>query len=1155
MDDDDILRYSTTSELLKDNTFEAEMLMELHTFHDYKERLLHRLRNEERDLRQIIKLQKELIQEYGVSISQQDETKISGINLDIQDIENNLIENISARGFHDKAHMKMPIYSSGSATNLLAELDKELAAATRIASTESDEHRSTLTHSFAQSRQNYFKIPNSETIIEKLRDCDDFDSYFSNYPIPTMISANIFDSSSFPTEQILQVIDDFTQKRRMDFLNVFLAELRKNASFSAVLEKISSIKSSYELTKVCEKYMSPLFGVPRCIYLIYETKTETLVFVKQKVQLRFPVKQGLFQKSLFQQIPLYIERDNPEFSQTDKSILQASKNAYVLPVLNIRSQFIANGLLVLFDFKSDITPVNKLRLSILARYIAIILPQVHKFEEKSLRTDTFKNAIDNFVSLCKTNNISTIVSNITVSFASFFKCENVKLYKVNRKNHTYAEFTRYETFGKEYSFDTGIVGLAITTRKPQNVAKPQFHGSYNSEVDCFDENSFSSSLLACPIYDDTGETHWVIALYNKNNSLSFSSLDQETLRVMCDHMLPVLESSFKNEKLKKTVNNSKKNLAKSEVIFDVISSLKNLNDIQSLVLKMKQSFLEQTKFKNITLYLKDKFRNELISFDSKNIDIIDLNTDLPEAECVKAGRIIDNWDPETDRGYIVFPIRDSTCFVVGVVKLKDDVDESASKIIANNHQPQENPSLTHRKRSSLSLISSLSLSLSSSRFPLKDSNHYSYENLSTSDEDEALKMTIATWQKIAGLVIECSGKESLCNRKRNILKLMNNILNSSVLNTSFRVWQEIQFVASNFGSVESNTVKLELPEVKDLVYMKHEKSSEKIVSFLRSLGRMQDTDFSSNNIILKTSNAFNSRRSRIVSAMNDSLLKSIDMTIAEVEEDDTEIIGEFLITAAIDFTKSEEEFIMRLVTKTLHDYGVQKFLTTDREVLDEFVFNIRSMHPNNVFRGWRLAVDHFQFASWLLSNTALLQNLKDTEIAATLLYLLSMYSDPSSFTEDRSIEKRVKYSLESSGLPSPLSALLIASSMTGQDILCNSDERDRHDFLRILEELNSMINHDEFTDVTDACSMLFLVSLKSYMMRESDVTKSWIHNRMLEEIPYKEADIKIEMMSDILELERDTVSIPIIDSIVQFDSTIEFLKERMLMNYSLAIKR
>ena len=1109
------IRFSSASELLREDTFEAERLMEMHTFKDAKERELQKLKMEEKELQQIIADQKELIGIFGASVGMSSESlsELPMLN-GLQNMDSLYSRSKSARNKYDlEDNEKGTLYPSGSASNLFAELDKELQKQPNREN--SSAHFNTHpSHVFAQSRQNFYQKVPPELVLQSLEQTQNFTQYFQKYPLSIMFYCTLFSEEGLKLSSLSNLVESWDLARRTQFFQAFFQNCRQLAHFRDLIANIYSSTTIFQLTSFCEVQLSRFFDAPRSIFLRYEPETDELVFQKEKISLRFPLKPGIFQRCITSQNPIDTNVSDPEVTIGDRPIIQTNKSIFLMPVLSVVTQYQVDGILCIFDKNGGMVEGDYLTASMVARAIALMIPGLEKHESTSKRIHAFQHAVFNFVSLCTDSEMSAIVEHIITNFSNFFNCESVKLFKVSKSKNTIRELTKFETLEEPLQL-TGIVGSSISQRKMMNITKPQFSEHYDPIVDCFDENAFSSSLLVAPLQDKS-TVYWAVVLYNKKEIPSFTSLDEEALTTICEHMLPILNSAWENKKLKKTIKKSKKQVDQAEALTDVIASLKTPDDLDTMVQRMTKFFRDNSNFTNVSLFVVDRFRNELIDQNSQDIEVIPLNTVHPAAKCAKTGSVVEVESDDNNR-ILYFPALNTCSSVIGVIKLLSLDTLSSNPVVTEKL-------LIPRQSSSLSLLNSFRSSMSSGRL-LSWSNAETGRGSSDEPVDESsLMKMIKMWQRICGSVLEGALKDQYYNRKRKLIEYINSSLYENQFDCSFKVWQEVQILVDDFKPLDASLVDIECPQINDIVFSNTADLTEKTINLLKALSGLNGID----------TKVYQPQRA----ASTNSILTVIE---------DEGVSSAFLSTTAIDILKMNEDIILKGIIQTFQELGVLQFFGANETLALNLVLQIRALHPPKLFHSWRLAVDHFQYAAFLLLSSGFVKMLTEVEMVSILLFLLTLYSDPKGIEGGSDQEKTINFALETSGIFSTVSSFFTACAWTDMALINSLNTEEKAAFWRTMDELEVSGQVDCFVNATPAI-ILCSIARQSILLRETDVAERWSRMKMEESLDPSEKEDLEEMMKIHLQFERDVIVLPMLEEAVKYDPSLSSLITRLNIN-------
>ena len=119
-----------------------------------------------------------------------------------------------------------------------------------------------------------------------------------------------------------------------------------------------------------------------------------------------------------------------------------------MPVLSAHSQFQVEGLLMIFDKIGETHPSDYFTASFIARSLAQVIPSLRILEENKERKIAYKNSVQNYVFLCTSSNLASLIENITSSFCSFFNCEAVRVFKVYHSSYYTQSSDRHSSFSQ-----------------------------------------------------------------------------------------------------------------------------------------------------------------------------------------------------------------------------------------------------------------------------------------------------------------------------------------------------------------------------------------------------------------------------------------------------------------------------------------------------------------------------------------------------------------------------------------------------------------------------------------------------------------------------------------------------------------------------------
>lgn len=1113
-----MIKFSTVSELLREDTFEAERLMELHTLFDYKERQLERLRLEEKELRKIIAAEKEILTAHGASHEMNTESLTEVAPLVERRHGTDIPKSNSARNSFELAE-KPKIQPSGSAGELFDELKEMEKQPMRAGETLSMNKKPN--HTFAQSRQNFFQIPVISNVLQKLMTTKDFPEFFKQFPLALLLVSGFYER--LPVENFLSAFESLSSSVRQSFWTAFFEDMRKCGSFMGIVKRLMQVMKVSELTQLVEEQLVHFYSADRCLFLSYEADDEELVVLRDRMKLRFPVRQGIFSRALTTQQPVEAYLDDPEVAHSDRVIMKHNKHVFIMPVLSVRSQVQVDGLLLVFDKVDGIQRDDYLTTSLIARCISHIISRLRTLEKQEHRRGTFERCVTTYVDLCASSDLKDLVQQIQASFCSFFNCKKVRLFKVCRKKGVLTELLGEHVGQKSFPISTGILGSCVTNNTFINITKPQFSENYDPNVDCSEPDSFSSSLLVGVIPDQSGMPRWAIGLYNKTDQSSFAHLDEESLETICHHLHPLLESAWMGKRLKRKIHKSQKQLAESEALTDVIA-MKSPADVDAMLVRMNKFFRDSMSRSKVILYIVDHFREELCNTDvCSPLDVIPLNSQNPGAECARTGRIIRRANSLNNTEMLFCPILDSSNTVIGVFQLSDV--KLTAKSQAESDTNTAVPVITQPTSSSQAILNSFHSSLSTSRFLVFGnlSGQSSLETLKMKEVDNASLLTmIEKWQKVAGGVLEDAKNHRLFTQKQQLISCISQALFDNLFDNVFRVWQETQFLVDDFDEIGTSDAMIESPVITRVVYANTSELSEKAFQSIRLLQSLNKPP--------------------------ELVKKPRKMGKTFTEEPDS---SDFLLSPTVDLIFMDEASIIQNILSCFKELSIVQYLGLNDHDATLFLLELRRIHPPKSFRSWRLAVDHAQFAAWLMLHTQIGKSLSATEIVSVIMYLLSLYSDPCATMPSVTSGKRTKFTLETGGTFSTLSSFFTACAWCETHIFECLQPEEKMTIWNTIDELELSAQIDAFLNASPAL-LITCIARYSHMMREPVVSMKWVELRMKEELPPELADDVDDVKLFEMAFEKESLLLPMLEEAAKIDPAITAIIERAVTNYDAA---
>jgi hypothetical protein len=701
----------------------------------------------------------------------------------------------------------------------------------------------------------------------------------------------------------------------------------------------------------------------------------------------------------------------------------------------------------------------------------------------------------------------------------------VRLFKVSRKRKIFHGVTQLETIDHVYPLTCGIVGTCIASGAAINTSKPQFDENYCVDVDCYDVNSFSSSLLVRPIADESNAPKWAVALYNKKERTYFTPLDEEGLAVICKHLFPLLSNAWQDKRLKQKITSSKRQLAQAEAVIDVIASLRSPTDLEQMLVLMNKFFRTNTAYSNCELFRVDRFRQELISTPPFSLEIVPLMDDSSIAMCARESRMLEIRNPIYNSDMLFCPILSSSGSVIGVLKLSGANETGVSK-------PKPTIPVVTKSNPALPVLSTFRSSLSSSRLLSASRIRAALENRDSKEEtstETVMKMT-AMWQRVAGSVLEGAQKHLLYAKRKQLISQMNAALYENQFESSFKVWQETQFLVDGFDDLDDSGVVIDSPVITDIVFANTSELSEKTVQLiqtLQSLNALDETVFAPQTTAPPLGSEYG--------------------PVSGFEEEGRSC--PFIANIDLDILTMEEGLLIQNILRVLNECDVIQYIGISEKAVALIIMELRGIHPPEPFHSWRLAVDHFQVAGWLIVNTHFGKVLSQQEKIAVLFFCLSLYSDPCQILTDGTARKRTKFTLETGGGFSVLSSFFTACAWAETHLFQNLQAAEKMAVWNGIDELEGTASSDGFYQASPVILLCYLARM-SFMIREPRVTMLWLSLRLKEETPGELADLLFDIQSYQLEREMETLYEPLLGEGMKVDPIISVFLDRLKANVS-----
>ena len=254
----------------------------------------------------------------------------------------------------------------------------------------------------------------------------------------------------------------------------------------------------------------------------------------------------------------------------------------------------------------------------------------------------------------------------------------------------------------------------------------------------------------------------------------------------------------------------------------------------------------------------------------------------------------------------------------------------------------------------------------------------------------------------------------------------------------------------------------------------------------------------------------------------------------------------------------QNDFLNELIISALSNFGVLNFLSIDSKLANSLIDELRSMHTSNGFQTWDLAVDHFQFASFLLQNLGKKVLITIEQITAILFYLLSLYCVPYLNDPEMNLDKPqvnsvytpseliTKFYIENGEGIMPLSSFIAAVSRMNDQSAIKKESIDA--IAPLMKKLDCTQSFD-FLNTGELYIFITCISQYSYLSRSPEISKKWIDKRLKEEFSEDELQndsndsYSYEILMSQIDFELKSILMPTFGEIVKKDIKIDHIRK------------
>lgn len=961
-----------------------------------------------------------------------------------------------------------------------------------------------------------YNYPQTTEIISALKKANDFQDFFYDFPLAFVA---LFDQSpiQFNTDEIILEVETWPTERRIDFFTSFFEHLNSVAFFLSSLLSLVDCQSIPTMSEYLETGLSSILNCARVAFFMFDNEEDELIMEKHQLQMRMQLNNGIIFESLQKNKQSLVSRGFENISKDDLSLLK--KNHVVLSV-PVYCNSTPTALLLLYDKIGGFRQYDYIIGQTLSKFISQAIPIILMRQEQKKVSKMLHGSLDSFLQLVSAKDLKTFLKVVPSTFSQHFQCEDAKVYKISEDGQFFSEIVD-EGISESFPINTGIIGESITQMEAINVTHPEFSVSFCAAVDRSNPTVITNSILSCPILDEEKKfPRFVIALFNKKDLDSFTDHDIEKVKMVCENLNNIITSLLTSSDLTMAVENSEHMVSLYNSLFDMFAALSmkdNLNDsFNELREAIKKSIIEKV---SVDLFYVERPYKNISSADG------DYNARLSSDD------IQDPIVRITSSSETKELLGEPTPTILSGLKSAEDEPIGLFKIIFENDSK-----LNSKKLNNLSVFqSSTSFIIKNDENPLKSQSKFEKSPQFKDLNDKPLEEILSFWQKLIGPIID------LIVKKNNILKLIricDNVIDKLPSDPflAVSVFNDLQCVLnSNDQKGEKNDhFEMTVIDKNDDFY---QRTRDLIVSFSLLLASSQK----------ETESLENDDDDQYFS----NLKKSFDFT------PDSKY-NSILNDSKFDVFSFQNDFLNELIISALSNFGVLNFLSIDSKLAYSLIDELRSMHTSNGFQTWDLAVDHFQFASFLLQNLGKKVLITIEQITAILFYLLSLYCVPYLNDPEMNLDKPqvnsvytpseliTKFYIENGEGIMPLSSFIAAVSRMNDQSAIKKESIDA--IAPLMKKLDCTQSFD-FLNTGELYIFITCISQYSYLSRSPEISKKWIDKRLKEEFSEDELQndsndsYSYEILMSQIDFELKSILMPTFGEIVKKDIKIDHIRK------------
>ena len=453
----------------------------------------------------------------------------------------------------------------------------------------------------------------------------ELDNFFFDHPIVLNYLLNL--TAKNDSNTINSFVEQLALQKRTDYFTNFFRQLNETSQIFNTILSFVNTTSIAQLTELMETKLPALLNCARASF--FHISGNKLILEKSVMSLVRRFTSGSIYDIHKKGTVETITSNSEGFNDTDKSLMMKNMCALVIPT--------HSTLLLLFDKTGGFKPYDFTIAEGISRFLVELIP--------SLQSKAISNPL---LSSC----INIIHQFNPAILADFFHCKAARVFRVSKNSFFY---DTYSERTDKYPISKGIIGQCITKRRAIKMDKPEYSVLFDPFVDRMSTDVVTSSLLASPIFDETNEVRWAIALYSRQDLDYFSEMDENALKMICKSLNPIIRINSKAKRLKKDIKKKEQYidyLFKLASIFSQHGDITDINLINMSVARSVGSYINAT----VELSLIDNFRNHVSGLINDFDEPIDSKSEYSACILANIDKVMEN-ESEDQTTHLYVPLK------------------------------------------------------------------------------------------------------------------------------------------------------------------------------------------------------------------------------------------------------------------------------------------------------------------------------------------------------------------------------------------------------------------------------------------------------------------------------------------------------------------